>query len=290
MKNRLFLGLAVLTLAGLGEFASAQTAIEIATDYENKKIAAVEKYIIDNPKAKDLDEAFSILAGAQMALGNLEAIPDILDRRYEHTPKGKEANLGILIGEIGRPYIEICAQTKQKDRGKKFVERLKKDLATHPEALSVGEFIDQIASVLHFPEIGDELNLKFTSTDGREVDLSKFKGKAVLVHFWASWAPECIRQMPEVLTAHDTYHSKGLEVVGISLDDNLGELEKFMGANRISWPQYYDGKRWGNELVMLYGIKAIPSTFLVGKDGKIVAANLHGAELEHEVKRELGIK
>ncbi|MDF1811313.1 MAG: TlpA disulfide reductase family protein [Verrucomicrobiales bacterium] len=280
---------ALLSIAVFPFVGWSQTAIEIATEFENQKIAAMEKYIVDNPSAKDVDQAYSILVNAQMAMNKMEAVLDILDKRYSLAPKGEKAVLGTLIGEISRPYIEISSQIGEKDRGKKFVNQLKADLAPHPESAQINGFIDQIAADLYVPGVGDTMNLTFKATSGQEVDVAAMKGKVILIDFWATWCGPCIQEMPNVIAAYEEYHDKGFEVIGISLDDDLAALEKFMAANGMVWPQYFDGKSWGNELAGEYGIKGIPATFLIGKEGKIVATNLRGNELEMAIKHELGL-
>lgn len=271
-------------------FLRAQTAVEIATDFENKKIAAISDYIASNPEAPDLDQAYSILVGAQMNMGNMEKVLDILEKRYQMAEKGKAAVLGTLIGDISRPFIEICVQEGMRDRGKKFVEQLKKDLQPHPEAMQINGFIDQIAAELYVPGIGDTMDIKFTATNGKEVDVSAMRGKVILIDFWATWCGPCIQEMPNVIAAYQQYHEKGFEVIGISLDDNMAALEQFIATNGMPWPQYFDGKSWGNLLAGEYGIKGIPATFLIGKEGEIVATNLRGEELEMAIRHELGIE
>ena len=116
------------------------------------------------------------------------------------------------------------------------------------------------------------------------------KGKVVLIDFWATWCGPCIEEMPNVITAYNQYQEKGFEVIGVSLDQDLAEMEEFIATNEMKWPQYFDGKGWGNDLAGKYGIKSIPSTFLIGKDGKIIASNLRGDELEATIKAALEIE
>jgi thiol-disulfide isomerase/thioredoxin len=289
MNRLLSPSFAIITFAVLPIFGFSQSAAEIATGFENQKIAAIEKYIAANPTAKDIEQAYSILVSAQMNLGNTAAVLDTLDKCYAIAPKGEKAILGTLVSEISRPYIEICAQSGSKDRGKKFVTQLKKDLAAHPEAISINGFIDQIAADLYVPGLGDTLNIKFDATNGTKVDLAAMKGKVVLIDFWATWCGPCVEEMPNVISAYDTYHAKGFEVIGISLDEDPEALKKFTEANGIKWPMYFDGKSWGNIIAGEYGIKGIPATFLINKDGQICATNLRGEELGQAIKKELGL-
>lgn len=290
MKQSFIRSLTIFFSAFVPCLAFSQNASEIAIKFENQKIEAVEKYIAENPSAEDIDQAYSILVNSLASLNKLETVLDILDKRYSLAPKGEKAVLVTLIDEISRPYIEISAQIGKKDRGKAFVNKLKEDLAPHPESIQINGFIDQIAADLYVPGIGDTMNISFTATNGKKIDVEAMKGKVILIDFWATWCGPCIQEMPNVIAAYETYHEKGFEIIGISLDDDLAALEKFMEANGMQWPQYFDGKSWGNELAGEYGIKGIPATFLIGKEGKIVATNLRGEELELAIKGELGLE
>ncbi len=124
------------------------------------------------------------------------------------------------------------------------------------------------------------LDWKFTAVDGSAVDLTQWRGKYVLVEFWASWCPDCLRETPDVLAAFSKYHEKGLDVVGVSLDHDKDALIGFLKKHRVPWPQMYDGKGWEAEVPVRYGVKGIPEIWLVDKEGKVVASGLHGSQLD----------
>lgn len=126
--------------------------------------------------------------------------------------------------------------------------------------------------------------LKFTAVDGREVDVSKLQGKVVLIDFWATWCGPCVAELPNVLKAYKELHAKGFEIVGISLDSDKAELEGFVKAKGMEWPQYFDGKGWQNEISSKYGINSIPAMWLLNKKGMVVSTNARGG-LEERVTK-----
>jgi thiol-disulfide isomerase/thioredoxin len=124
--------------------------------------------------------------------------------------------------------------------------------------------------------------------NGKPLSLAAFKGKVVLVDFWATWCPPCVAEMPNVVAAYGKYHDKGFDIVGISLDESRPELESFLKKNDMTWPQYFDGKGWENVLADRYGIRSIPATFLLDREGRIIGRDLRGEALEKAVAKALG--
>ena len=124
------------------------------------------------------------------------------------------------------------------------------------------------------------LDWKFTALDGTPVDFSTLRGKFVLVDFWASWCPDCMREMPDVLDAYRKYHDRGLEVVGVSLDHDRDALVAFTRKHAMPWPQLFDGQAWDSPYVVKYGVRGIPEMWLADRSGHVVATGLHGSQLE----------
>ncbi len=128
------------------------------------------------------------------------------------------------------------------------------------------------------------LDLKFTALDAREVDLTKLRGKVVLVDFWATWCGPCMAELPNVLKAYEDLKEKGFEIIGISLDEEKAELEKTIKRRKITWPQYFDGTGWDNKIAKRFGITAIPAMWLVNKKGIVVDMNVRG-DLKEKIEK-----
>lgn len=129
---------------------------------------------------------------------------------------------------------------------------------------------------------------KETATDDTVIDLEAYRGKVVLVDFWATWCGPCVDELPNVLAAYKAHHADGFEVIGISLDKDGAKLAAFTQQQGMSWPQIFDGQGWQNKLAQAYGIRSIPATFLLDREGKIIAKGLRGEALSRKVAEALG--
>ncbi len=101
--------------------------------------------------------------------------------------------------------------------------------------------------------VGKRVDMEFTAVDGRHCDLLEMHGKVVLINFWATWCPPCVEGTQKLKQVYSKYQAQGLEVVGISWDNDKGKLVKFIAENQLKWPVYFDGTKpgkWG----MAFGI------------------------------------
>ena len=120
------------------------------------------------------------------------------------------------------------------------------------------------------------VDLTFTAVDGSSFDLTDLRGKVVLLDFWATWCPPCVEEVPELVATYEKFRGQGFEVVGISLDENKAAFEKFTAENKMTWPQFFDGKGWENELAKRFGIQSVPTMWLLDREGKLVDASPRG--------------
>ncbi len=119
------------------------------------------------------------------------------------------------------------------------------------------------------------------NTDGEDVSLSDFRGSYVLVDFWASWCAPCRQENPNVVKAYKAYNSKGFEVLSVSVDRDTEAWKKAIKEDGLTWTQVHADEASG--VAKDYGIQSIPSTFLLDKEGKIIAKNLRGEALESKL-------
>ncbi|MDI1354932.1 MAG: TlpA disulfide reductase family protein [bacterium] len=126
-------------------------------------------------------------------------------------------------------------------------------------------------------------NFSQANPEGKMVSLSDFKGKYVLVDFWASWCRPCRMENPNVVAAYNRFKDKGFTVLGVSMDSNRDPWLAAIKQDQLTWTHVSDLKGWGNEVGKIYNVTGIPQNFLIDKEGKIIAKDLRGAALDEKL-------
>lgn len=152
------------------------------------------------------------------------------------------------------------------------------------------ELAERIALVKKTSEGVEAQDFTQPDVDGKPVKLSDYRGKYVLLDFWASWCAPCRRENPNLVKSYAKYQKNGFEILGVSMDKAADKAKwlKAIQDDGLTWKQVGDLKGWDNEAGKLYDIKAIPMNFLVDPDGKIIAKYLRGEELDKKLSEIFG--
>ncbi|OFX46395.1 MAG: hypothetical protein A2046_13800 [Bacteroidetes bacterium GWA2_30_7] len=157
--------------------------------------------------------------------------------------------------------------------------------ALHANIVEVKKAIDAENSSKQSINAGSEApEISLPNPDGKILNLSDFRGKVVLLDFWASWCKPCRIENPNLVANYKKYHSKGFEIFQVSLDKTKQDWINAIANDKLNWIHVSDLQYWNSPAAKLYNVSSIPSNFLIDKDGKIIATNLRGEELGKKLK------
>ena len=214
---------------------------------------------------------------------------DETEKRYNAITKEIQEIESAFIRDNPNSYVslDIIKNTGGSIPNVEVLDSLFKSLTETIRNSSAGKEFSERIDKLKLVAVG-AIAPDFTqmTPENQPVKLSDFKGKYVLIDFWASWCGPCRAENPNVVKVYNQYKDNGFTVLGISLDNEKGRDAwlKAINKDQLTWTQVSDLKGWYNEVAALYSVKAVPQNFLIDPNGKIIAKNLRGEELAAKLK------
>jgi tetratricopeptide (TPR) repeat protein len=234
-------------------YFSRAIALKPANEAELNNALGVALYLQNDKKT--LEEAAAALRRAIELSGG-----KIIKAHY---------NLGYALIKLGRADEGVAA--------------LKTYLELSPTAPNAGE----VQAIIAHPAMANEKfapAFRVKSSAGDDLSLERFKGKVVLLDFWAVWCAPCRVAMPKLKQIWQTYGGKDQFVmIGVSLDRDASTFEDYVKKEGLTWPQYFDGRGWDNQVSRLYGVNSIPHTVLIDENGVVQAVGLRGGALSKKI-------
>ena len=287
---------------------------EIQAKHDRAFIRELSDYLRQNPKAEDRDQAYAALFNKAIEHDWFSDAEEQGRQYLKSDPEGPVKALAQIILTMGRAqagqFDEALKRFRELMQGigqneqEEFAASFADNLAT--AAITAGEFgIAREVYTALLSRFSDSPNLRqkvqrdlkrldkvgkpapsFASEDiaGKSVRLDAYRGKYVLIDFWATWCAPCIGELPRLQAAYRTYHDAGFAIIGVSLDESKTAVVDFARARNLPWPQLHNASG-SADLVEGFGVSSIPATYLIDPEGTIIRLDLRGKALDETLNR-----
>jgi thiol-disulfide isomerase/thioredoxin len=295
MKTALQLALLLLVTVCLPlAAAEPRTADEILKDYDAIKMPA-----LDPSKTRDQDYIRKYITDRNVVMEKQGALAEELYKAHPDHPKAPQLmGLRLMQKLSGAEYANATGEAEEfvkahpkselspnllamvamrTDNRDKELDLYRRIVADYPDSQAALAAKGQLRQI---EDIGKPFDLAFTDAiTEKPVSMKGLHGKVVVVDFWATWCGPCVAEMPNMKQLYAKYKDKGVEFIGVSLDqpgEGLEKLKKFVEDKGIEWPQYYQGNGWQSDFSSSWGITGIPCLFVVDADGNLYSAEARG--------------
>jgi len=215
-----------------------------------------------------------------------------IQQDFEAASQGFTGKVKSMIPEMGTSLVALFATNfLNPEVDFATIDALAKRFETERPTMKQAQVFVGNAKRMRGIQIGDAApEITLNSTQDKPVSLSSLKGKIVLIDFWASWCGPCRQENPNVVRVYNRFKDKGFEIFSVSLDRDKAAWLKAIEKDGLIWPSHVsDLKYWQSIAAQTYGVNAIPATFLLDKDGKVIDKNLRGAALEKKLEELLKV-
>lgn len=240
--------------------------IALNKELQKRRIEIQQEYMAAN-QAKDTEKMTALESKMEELIGETEAKEEDLLKANPDT----YATAFLLLTKMGQMEFEQLNV---------LYDPLSPEIKASLPGKEVAAYLNRLA-----PTAVGRTAPDFTleTPDGKPLSMHAVKGKVKILDFWASWCGPCRTENPNVVELYKKFHPKGLEIIGVSLDENKDQWLQAIKDDKLGWQQMSDLKGWQSEVAQLYGVGAIPHTVILDENNVIIAKNLRGKKLEEKI-------
>lgn len=246
----------------------------------NPKVEAYQKYLMKEIAFKAITDSIRYVYQAAKSENKAHLVFDALDARYKVVAKDMERySVQFLVEQKDNLASVVVANNVDQDlKNKDVVLQMVKEVGkNYPQHPYWKDYNDRISSFYAINVGGIAPNISLVNPQGKILNLDSLRGKVVLIDFWATWCGPCRGEIPYLKQAYEKYHDKGFEIFSVSSDRDVDAWKRFIVAQGMNWQHVIESG--DAEASRIYMVNSIPRTYLLDKDGKIIAMNLRGESL-----------
>ncbi len=267
-------------------FGELQQGVALFLDNSNIKISgdknAIDKLSITGSslQAQYMEYTSAIQPYAKIFEENAAYDPSASDAVEKISTDFVKKNPASYVAPIA--IIRLIQATQNSVKAEELYNSMTDPVKTSP----LGQYVNQQIQESKINAIGSVVkDFSQNDTSGNPVNISSFRGKYVLLDFWASWCRPCRMENPNVVAAYNKFHDKNFTILSVSLDQAKPAWVNAIQMDGLNWSHVSDLKGWNNEVAGLFQIRSIPQNLLIDPDGKIIAKNLRGPLLENKLNQ-----